>query len=241
RHPGRPPRQSQPRRRGVSVRSPAVAPDTSWTGTLPVRTATRPGRIAGAEWRWLAGVGSLVLALLALPYVVWLVWGPADLVHVGSFWYPRDFTVYLAAMQQGAESPSWLIYDRFTPEPHAPVFMFPVYVAIGKLAALLGVAPLAVYYAGEVIARVGLLATLYVFAAGVLPSVGQRRLALALMLVGTNLGLWVAVLVEPLARVLGETEGLPLGAELETMTLGVFLAPLHLMLGLAFTLLCVTA
>ncbi len=223
------------------MRSPAVAPDTSWTGTLPVRTATRPGRIAGAEWRWLAGVGSLVLALLALPYVVWLVWGPADLVHVGSFWYPRDFTVYLAAMQQGAESPSWLIYDRFTPEPHAPVFMFPVYVAIGKLAALLGVAPLAVYYAGEVIARVGLLATLYVFAAGVLPSVGQRRLALALMLVGTNLGLWVAVLVEPLARVLGETEGLPLGAELETMTLGVFLAPLHLMLGLAFTLLCVTA
>jgi hypothetical protein len=160
---------------------------------------------------------------------------------VGSFWYPRDFTVYLAAMQQGADSSSWLIYDRFTPEPHQPVFMFPVYVAIGKIAALLGVAPLAVYYAGELIARLSLLAALYLFAAGVLPSVGQRRLALALMLVGTNLGLWVAVLLEPLARLLGETDGLPLGAELETMTLGVFLAPLHLMLGLAFTVLCVTA
>ena len=52
--------------------------------------------------RWLAGIGLLLVAILALPYLVWVVWGPADLVHVGSFWYPRDFTVYLAAMQQGA-------------------------------------------------------------------------------------------------------------------------------------------
>ena len=203
-------------------------------GSAPI--ALRP-----EEWRWLTVVGAVVLALCALPYLVWLGWGPRDLVHVGSFWYPRDFTVYLAAMQQGAQSPSWLIYDRFTPEPHQPVFMFPVYVAIGKLAAALGAAPLAVYYAAEVLGRVGLLAALYLFAASLLPSVGQRRLALALMLVGTNLGLWVALLLGPLGPLLGEGEGLPLGASLEVTTFGVFLAPLHLMLGLACTLLAVVA
>jgi len=225
----------------VSVPSAAAAPDALPAHPAAALATPRLGQVSAAEWRWLGGIGLLLLALLTLPYLVWLLWGPADLVHVGSFWYPRDFTVYLAAMQQGAQSSSWLIYDRFTPEPHDPVFMFPVYVAIGKIAAVVGATPLAVYYAGEVLARVGLLAALYAFAAAVLPTIGQRRLALALMLLGTNLGLWAAVLVEPLARLTGQTEGLPLGAELEVMTLGVFLAPLHLMLGLTFTLLCVVA
>lgn len=204
----------------------------------PVLATRRSSLITPSEWRWLAWIGALVLALCALPYVVWLGWGASDLVHVGSFWYPRDFTVYLAAMQQGAQAPGWLIYDRFTPEPHDPVFMFPVYVAIGKLAAALGVAPMAVYYAGEFVGRAVLVVALYLFAAALLSTVNQRRVALGLMLVGTNLGLWVALLMEPLAQ---QAEGLALGAELEVMTLGVFLAPLHLMLGLACTLLAVVA
>jgi len=225
----------------VSTKSAFRAPPSADAGTSPTAVSPAGGTVTAAEWRWLAGVGAALLVLFAVPYVVWLTAGPADLVHVGSFWYPRDFTVYLAAMQQGAQSASWLIYDRFTPEPHAPVFMFPVYVAIGKLAAVLGVAPLAVYYAAEVLGRAALLATLYGFAATFLTTVGQRRLALGLMLVGTNLGLWVAVLIEPFARQMDAAEGLGLGAELEVMTLGVFLAPLHLMLGLACTLLCVVA
>jgi hypothetical protein len=184
-------------------------------------------------------VGAILLALCAVPYAAWLVRGPADLVHVGSFWYPGDFPVYLAAMDQGAHSDSWLIYDRFTPEPHRPVFMFPLYVGIGKLGALLHVAPLLVYYLGEMLGRLALLAALYVFAATFLSTVGRRRLALALMLMGTNLGLWGALLAQPLYAGQGESAALPLGATLEVMTLGVFLAPLHLMLGLACTVLAI--
>jgi hypothetical protein len=160
-------------------------------------------------------------------------------VHVGSFWYPGDFPVYLAAMDQGARSASWLIYDRFTPEPHQPIFMFPVYVGIGKVAALLHLAPMLVYYVGEFAGRMALLAALYRFAAAFLPSVNQRRLALALIIMGTNLGLWGALLAQPLYAGQGESAALPLGATLEVMTLGVFLAPLHLMLGLAFTMLAI--
>jgi hypothetical protein len=193
------------------------------------------------EWRWLAAVGAVLLALLAVPYVVWLVWGPRDLVHIGSFWYPGDFPVYLAAMDQGARSGSWLIHDRFTPEPHQPIFMFPVYVGIGKLAALLHVAPMLVYYVGEIVSRIGLLMALYLYAAAFLPTIGQRRLALGLMIVGTNLGLWGALLLQPLYAAQSESAALALGAELEVMTLGVFLAPLHLMLGLACTLLAIVA
>ncbi len=203
--------------------------------------APRLGLVTRVEWRWLAAIGALLLVLLAVPYATWLVLGPRDLVHIGSFWYPGDFPVYLAAMDQGARSPSWLIHDRFTPEPHQPVFMFPLYVGIGKLAALLHVPPLAVYYVGEVLGRVALLAALYLFAAAFLPTAGQRRLAVGLMVVGTNLGLWGALLAQPLYAGQGESAALPLGATLEVMTLGVFLAPLHLMLGLACTVLAIAA
>ena len=167
--------------------------------------------------------------------------GTADLVHIGSFWYPGDFHVYLAAMDQGARPAPWLIHDRFTPEPHQPIFMFPLYVGIGKLAGPLHLAPLLVYYVGELLGRLGLLLSLYVFGAAFLPTVGQRRLALALMVMGTNLGLWGALLAQPLYAGQGESAALPLGATLEVMTLGVFLAPLHLMLGLACTVLAVAA
>ena len=200
------------------------------------------GRIAPAEWRWLALVGVALLVVMAVPYAVWLVAGPSGLVHVGSFWYPRDFTVYLAAMQQGAEGPGWLIVDRFTPEPHAPVFMFPVYVGLGKLAALLGAPLMVVYYVAELAGRLVLLAALYVFAAAFLATPNQRRLALGLTLMGTNLGFWAALVLlalQPPAA--GTPDTLALAASLEVLTLGVFLAPLHLMLGLACTLLAVAA
>jgi hypothetical protein len=214
-----------------------TAPDAAGAAHQPQRW---PG-LTHAEWRWLGIVGAVLLAVLALPYVAWLVWGPRDLVHIGSFWYPGDFPVYLAAMDQGARSGSWLIHDRFTPEPHQPIFMFPLYVGIGKLAARLHLTPLLVYYVGEALGRIGLLVWLYVFGAAFLPTVGQRRLALALMVMGTNLGLWGALLAQPLYAGQGESAALPLGATLEVMTLGVFLAPLHLMLGLACTVLAIAA
>src|SRR5215210_7629525 len=136
-------------------RESAAGPASGAVEQAPPATASarRLGQVSRDEWRWLLYVGVALLALLAVPYVAWLVWGPADLVHVGSFWYPGDFPVYLAAMDQGARSGSWLIYDRFTPEPHQPVFMFPVYVGIGQLAALVRVAPLTLYYAGEIAGR----------------------------------------------------------------------------------------
>jgi hypothetical protein len=226
---------------------PHAAPDsaplpTQATVRLPVSLRTPQSALGTpAERRWLAWISLLVLTLLAVPYLAWLVAGRHDLVHIGAFWYPGDFPVYLAAMDQGARSASWLIYDRFTPEPHNPVFMFPIYVGIGKLAALLGVPPLTVYYAGEILGRVGLLAALYAFAATFLPTVSQRRLVLGLMLVGTNLGLWAALLVQPFLAGAREDEALGLGASLEVMTLGVFLAPLHLMVGLACTVFALAA
>jgi hypothetical protein len=224
------------------VRGGTAAPAAPTVPAAPARVASGArGGITRAEGRWLAVIGAALTGLLAVPSLVWLLAGPRDLVHVGSFWYPGDFPVYLAAMDQGARAPGWLIYDRFTPEPHGPAFMFPLYVGIGKLAALVGLPPLTLYYLGEVVGRVILLVALYVFAAAFLPTVGQRRLALALMLMGTNLTLWAALLLEPVLSRAGTSEALPLGAQLEVTTLGVFLAPLHLMVGLACTVLAIAA
>ncbi|MBI4494742.1 MAG: hypothetical protein HY690_18355, partial [Chloroflexi bacterium] len=107
----------------------------------------------------------MLLGLTAAPYLVWLLWGRPDLERLGSFWFYRDFSQYLAAMQEGARSSSWLVHDHFTAEPHQPILMYPLYVGLGKLATALRLELLAVYYLAEVLGRVALLGALYQFGA----------------------------------------------------------------------------
>src|SRR5690349_11296875 len=109
---------------------------------------------------WLGGACVVLLLLCALPYLVAAAFGPPDLARLGTFWFVRDFSQYQAAMREGASGASWLIHDRFTAEPHQPVLMYPLYVGLGKLAALLHVSDLAVFAAAEWLGRVGLLAAI---------------------------------------------------------------------------------
>ena len=67
-------------------------------------------------------------------------------------WFVNDFAQYESAMRQGAAQSGWLIHDAFTAELHQPTLMFPLYVAIGKLAATIhapaneqGIGPTAAY------------------------------------------------------------------------------------------------
>jgi 6-phospho-beta-glucosidase len=69
-------------------------------------------------------------------------------------WSPHDFSQYAAAMREGAAAASWLIHDHLTGEPHAPAFMYPLYVGLGKLAGLLHLDAQAVYHGAEIAARV---------------------------------------------------------------------------------------
>ena len=195
-----------------------------------------------ADRTWLVGAAAVVLVLCGLPYLLSALFGPADLERIGTFWFMRDFSQYEAAMREGASQSGWLIHDHFSAEPHAAALMYPLYVAAGKFAALLGVSNLAVFAALEWVGRVAILGALYAFAATFLHERRHRRLAIVLALGTLGLDTLAATLraaldgvgLHTIASALPDT----INPYLEVSSFGALLSAPHLMLGLALTLLC---
>ena len=129
--------------------------------------SSRPDVLAAAldDRRWLCGLAVALVVLCGLPYALAALFGPPDLVQMGTFWFSRDFSQYQAAMREGARQSSWLIHDHFSVEPHSPALMYALYVAAGKLAALVGLSDFAVFASLEWLGRFAVLGATYVFAA----------------------------------------------------------------------------
>lgn len=194
----------------------------------------------GPELRWWLSATGIALLVTALPTLVTVAFGPPELDHVGTYWFGRDYGQYQAVMREAASNPGWLVHNRYTAEPHAPILLYPFYVAIGKLGALLGTAPERVFALFEWLGRLALLGSVYVFASTFLPGIRQRRLAWLLTLSCVGLAGWALPLVG-LSRLVGLPQLGDAGARaaslyLEINTFGVLLSAPHLMLGLALTL-----
>ena len=148
--------------------------------------------VEAGEWRWVSACALLLLALMAVPYGFALFRPPDGFVLARTLYYGNDLSQYLAAMGDGRASSSWLIQDHLTSEPHSPALMYPLYVAAGKLAGLLGVDSLWVFSACVVLSAGALVFAGYAFAATFLDSVRERRMALLFLLFASGLGIWVA-------------------------------------------------
>lgn len=214
--------------------------------TSPIAANAAPTLAAGTGWsveglRWLLGAGLAVLALCAAPYAVGAVFGPPHLERVGTFWFVGDFSQYQAAMLEGGFSDSWLVHDHLTAEPHSPVLMYPLYVALGKLAASLGLDAMALFTTLEWLGRIVLVGALYGFVGTFLPRPRERRLAFLLAVGTIGLAAWTVPLGLALdaagIRSRDQIEPIPVNVFLEFNTLGTFFSAPHLMLGLALTLL----
>lgn len=194
------------------------------------------------ERAWLCGATAVLVALCGLPYLLSALFGPSDLERIGTFWFMRDFSQYEAAMREGASQSGWLIHDHFSAEPHSAALMYPLYVAAGKAAALLGVSNIAIFVVLEWIGRLAILGAVYAFAATFLQERRHRRLAVVLALGTLGLdtlaalsrALFDAVGFGALAAFLPDT----INPYLEVSSFGALLSAPHLMLGLALTLLC---
>jgi hypothetical protein len=204
-----------------------------------------PERVSlAASWAvdrvWLIACVIGLLALTSAPYLVAALAGPPDLYRVGTFWFFRDFSQYLGAMHDAASSATWLLYDRFSAEAHRPILMYIPYVAIGKLAGLIGIDPLEIYYPVEVVSRVALAAALYAFIATFLREKRERMLAYLLAAFTLGLAAWLVPIRLALGGLglTGLEKALPdsVNVFLEMQSFGVFLSAPHLMLGLAITL-----
>lgn len=195
--------------------------------------------------RWHLLVGLTVLLLSAAPYAVAL-FASAGEVGLATFWFPRDFGQYQAAMRDGAARSSWFIVDRFSAEPHTPALMYPLYVGLGKWAALTGIGQRTAFGLAELAGRTTLFLALAAFIHTFAADRRQRRLALLLAVGTLGLGGWS--IVPPLLAQVGPTTvsgagsataQLPaLNPYLEFNTLGVLFGPPHIMVGLALTLSC---
>lgn len=148
--------------------------------------------VEAREWRWVSACALLLLALMAVPYGFALLRPPDGFALARTLYYGNDLSQYLAAMSDGQASSSWLIQDHLTSEPHSPALMYPLYVAAGKLAGLLGMDPLWLFSTCVVLSAGALVFAGYAFAATFLDSVRERRMALLLLLFASGLGIWIA-------------------------------------------------
>jgi len=182
------------------------------------------------------------LLLVEIPYLLAYSQEARGFAFTGMLWSPHDFSQYAAAMREGAATASWLIHDHLTAEPHAPAFMYPLYVGLGKLAGLLRLDVQAVYHGAEIVARAILLVAIYRFCAVVFSGVSERQLAFTLVVFSSGLAFWILLLQVVLP--IDGMRGLPLTPEHSRPEVSTFLvlftAP-HLMLGLAFLLLAAGA
>lgn len=200
--------------------------------------AVRPAALAPALRLELARplAGPLLLALLAsfAPLALAACCAPPGAAGLGSFWFVNDYAQYEAAVRQGALEPGWLVVDRFTAEPHPPALMFPLYVLLGRTAALLGLAgPAGLAAALRTAEALGRLAFLVALAGFVRAFAGPRLARSAFLLAVFGGGLWLpAALV---ARALG-LEPYAGNGSYETTTFGLLFAPPHVTLGMALSL-----
>lgn len=193
-----------------------------------------------SEWRWVILAAAGITALVEIPYLLAYGQTANNLIFTGMLWSPHDFAQYASAMREGASSTSWLVHNHLTGEPHQPAFMYPLYVALGKLAGQLALDVRTVFHLAEMVSRAALLIAIYSFAAAIFSATRDRWLACLLTVFSSGLAVWFGV-ADGIHSFVGDEPGL-FATEFqlpEVSTFLVFFTAPHLMLGL--TLLLCTA
>lgn len=186
------------------------------------------------EFRWPLLFTLAIVVAVEVPQRLAASHAASGMQFGGMFWGLNDPPQYLSAMRQGAASSGWLIYDRFTQEPHNPTLLYPLYVGLGKLAWLLGMGMEQAFLGAASFGRAFLLLAAWSFTRLASDNLTARRSGL--VTIGLSTG--IASVVALVARLTDLP--LPLAArELNDPELNTFLvmftAP-HLMLGLGLLL-----
>jgi hypothetical protein len=148
--------------------------------TMKDRTMDAAAKTTREERRWVLLWAVLIVGLTCLPYLLswWLA--PADTQYTGLLINHFDGESYYAKMQQGARG-DWLFHLAFTPEPHDGAFIFTFYLALGRLAAILGLPIPLIYHLARIVCGLFLLVVAYRFISRFLEKVQSRRAAFLLL------------------------------------------------------------
>lgn len=153
--------------------------------------ARRTAVVSRREWVGVALWALLVMGLTCLPY-----WHAREIAgertFAGALWGVDEGNVYLAWLRQAAEGRA-LLHNQYCVAPENPKF-FNLYLQLGgRLSAVTGLAPVAVWQGLRVAAGIFLLLSLYLLAAEVTRDRVARWATLTLASLGSGLG-WVVVL-----------------------------------------------
>jgi hypothetical protein len=160
------------------------------------RRSDRKRDCALREYRFVLVVGLVALAFSSIPYVAGAAKATEERAFGGFVYTVADCYSYLAKMRQGAEG-AWLFHVPYTPEPHPGTLFYPLYLLLGKVAALLPGGDLTArlvwtYHGARWLFGLALLLTVYRFLATLTARVAVRRLALVMATIGGGLG-WLPV------------------------------------------------
>lgn len=178
-------------------------------------------------WRWIA----LVIALSSAAYLFAYWASPRDQVFLGFLANNDDNQLYLSYMREGAQG-AWLTTVRFTPEPHEPALLLPVYQILGKVAMALHLSNELTFHVARLVGGVGLLCAAWWLCALCLPSQAVRRSAFLLVCFSSGLG-WLLTVTR-----LADTAVVPVDIRIpESSTFLTIFASPHFALGVTFQLL----
>jgi len=148
------------------------------------------------EWLWATAWSLSVLALTAVPYLWCVLHQTAQWRFTGQVYDVRDINTYLAEMQHGARG-EWLLHLPFTSEDHPRALVHPLYLLLGKIAAVTRWSVLTVYHGARLAFGLGALLVIYRFIAQFSPYLAVRRTAFLLTGFGGGLGWLVLILAGP--------------------------------------------
>jgi hypothetical protein len=131
---------------------------------------------------------------LILPYIVAWQTEPQGKFFLGSLVNPLDASVYVSAIRQGSEG-NWFFHFQFSPEPLPPRLTYPLYLFIGRLAGLFGGSLLGWFHVFRILASIGTLLSILLFAQAVFPQKKQHQLSSWFLIVfGSGMGWLFAIL-----------------------------------------------
>lgn len=178
-------------------------------------------------FRWTA----LVLFLSSAAYLFAWLTPPAGLTFLGFLANNDDAAPYLSFMREGARG-DWLTTFRFTPEPHRPALVLPLYLLLGKVARLVGLSDVGMFHIARLLCGIVLLAVVCWFLTCCLPSGTMRQSAFLLVCFSAGLG-WLLIVVG-----LADTVIMPIDIRIpESSTFLIIFTSPHFVLGVAFELL----
>ncbi len=148
--------------------------------------------ISRREWRWAIGWSITVLFISCLPYLIATTTAPEGWQFAGILSNPLDGNSYLAKIQQGIDG-AWLFHLTYTSEPHTGTLIYPLYLGLGHLAALLHLSAVMMFHLARLAAGLLLLLIAFRFIAWVTPQPQERRLAFILLLTASGFG-WLGAI-----------------------------------------------